>query len=161
FSSRGRHTRFSRDWSSDVCSSDLADFHESVILLDIFDSDSFQIEPTENDVPIALELGAGLHRTKLLVQSPLHLPRNDVQFWTRRILDRLPVVLVNEALFAFEWFDLYRNRMEQARIPHYLYEGLAGVAIPIGALYKWRMRRTSWSSVKPASPGALTRKSPP
>src|SRR5690606_40800400 len=25
FSSRSRHTRFSRDWSSDVCSSDLAD----------------------------------------------------------------------------------------------------------------------------------------
>src|SRR5690606_39997208 len=25
FSSRRRHTRFSRDWSSDVCSSDLAD----------------------------------------------------------------------------------------------------------------------------------------
>src|SRR5690606_40920433 len=24
FASRGRHTRFSRDWSSDVCSSDLA-----------------------------------------------------------------------------------------------------------------------------------------
>src|SRR5690606_41187461 len=27
FSSRRRHTRFSRDWSSDVCSSDLADLH--------------------------------------------------------------------------------------------------------------------------------------
>src|SRR5690606_40818243 len=26
FSSRRRHTRFSRDWSSDVCSSDLYDF---------------------------------------------------------------------------------------------------------------------------------------
>src|SRR5690606_40299578 len=26
FSSRGRHTRFSRDWSSDVCSSDLNHF---------------------------------------------------------------------------------------------------------------------------------------
>src|SRR5690606_34610717 len=26
FSSRRRHTRFSRDWSSDVCSSDLSDF---------------------------------------------------------------------------------------------------------------------------------------
>src|SRR5690606_39815163 len=25
FSSRGRHTRFSRDWSSDVCASDLSD----------------------------------------------------------------------------------------------------------------------------------------
>src|SRR5690606_38292013 len=28
FSSRRRHTRFSRDWSSDVCSSDLARFEE-------------------------------------------------------------------------------------------------------------------------------------
>src|SRR5690606_40269366 len=27
FSSRRRHTRFSRDWSSDVCSSDLGGFH--------------------------------------------------------------------------------------------------------------------------------------
>src|SRR5690606_39768266 len=27
FSSRRRHTRFSRDWSSDVCSSDLVDPH--------------------------------------------------------------------------------------------------------------------------------------
>src|SRR5690606_39547575 len=27
FSSRSRHTRFSRDWSSDVCSSDLVDIH--------------------------------------------------------------------------------------------------------------------------------------
>src|SRR5690606_41056505 len=27
FSSRGRHTSFSRDWSSDVCSSDLVDDH--------------------------------------------------------------------------------------------------------------------------------------
>src|SRR5690606_39974025 len=28
FSSRRRHTRFSRDWSSDVCSSDLYYFHQ-------------------------------------------------------------------------------------------------------------------------------------
>src|SRR5690606_39585715 len=30
FSSRRRHTRFSRDWSSDVCSSDLGRVHGSV-----------------------------------------------------------------------------------------------------------------------------------
>src|SRR5436309_12746999 len=30
FSSRRRHTRFSRDWSSDVCSSDLSPRHEPV-----------------------------------------------------------------------------------------------------------------------------------
>src|SRR5690606_40643400 len=32
FSSRRRHTRFSRDWSSDVCSSDLG-LHEIIIQL--------------------------------------------------------------------------------------------------------------------------------
>src|SRR5690606_41118863 len=34
FSSRRRHTRFSRDWSSDVCSSDLKLYeHESLVAL--------------------------------------------------------------------------------------------------------------------------------
>src|SRR2546422_3750460 len=32
FSSRRRHTRCSRDWSSDVCSSDLSSFHGRVLL---------------------------------------------------------------------------------------------------------------------------------
>src|SRR5690606_39487262 len=30
FSSRRRHTRFSRDWSSDVCSSDLKDYSRAI-----------------------------------------------------------------------------------------------------------------------------------
>src|SRR5690606_40445746 len=30
FSSRRRHTRFSRDWSSDVCSSDLEEFRTKI-----------------------------------------------------------------------------------------------------------------------------------
>src|SRR5690606_40880882 len=39
FSSRRRHTRFSRDWSSDVCSSDLGaplEDRETDILIEIF-----------------------------------------------------------------------------------------------------------------------------
>src|SRR3712207_9020813 len=32
FSSRRRHTRYWRDWSSDVCSSDLLDRHRLVVL---------------------------------------------------------------------------------------------------------------------------------
>src|SRR5690606_40097227 len=40
FSSRRRHTRFSRDWSSDVCSSDLA---KQVILQRIRDAEREQI----------------------------------------------------------------------------------------------------------------------
>src|SRR5690606_40709129 len=35
FSSRRRHTRFSRDWSSDVCSSDLGLFSGLDALLDV------------------------------------------------------------------------------------------------------------------------------
>src|SRR5690606_41204834 len=33
FVSRGRHTMFSRDWSSDVCSSDLKDNREELYIL--------------------------------------------------------------------------------------------------------------------------------
>src|SRR5690606_39293584 len=36
FSSRRRHTRFSRDWSSDVCSSDLSTVLTTVVGLAIF-----------------------------------------------------------------------------------------------------------------------------
>src|SRR5690606_39411879 len=36
FSSRRRHTRFSRDWSSDVCSSDLNEESWSTIVLIVF-----------------------------------------------------------------------------------------------------------------------------
>src|SRR5690606_40015199 len=43
FSSRRRHTRFSRDWSSDVCSSDL------VILLD--DEGNEIVLPKEKQIP--------------------------------------------------------------------------------------------------------------
>src|SRR5690606_40332056 len=32
FSSRRRHTRFSRDWSSDVCSSDLPDYMQEALV---------------------------------------------------------------------------------------------------------------------------------
>src|SRR5690606_40516626 len=48
FSSRRRHTRFSRDWSSDVCSSDLgkveeaAQSYEKVLTLDPGDAEALQ-----------------------------------------------------------------------------------------------------------------------
>src|SRR5690606_13337719 len=39
FSSRRRHTRFSRDWSSDVCSSDLKELEMSSALVSSFEAD--------------------------------------------------------------------------------------------------------------------------
>src|SRR5690606_40123664 len=42
FSSRRRHTRFSRDWSSDVCSSDLNLRHEFIGISAMFSSQEFR-----------------------------------------------------------------------------------------------------------------------
>src|SRR2546429_6705586 len=49
FSSRRRHTRCSRDWSSDVCSSDLVDVHDTSRSL-----------PELVDAPADAETGRGL-----------------------------------------------------------------------------------------------------
>src|SRR3712207_7950201 len=53
FSSRRRHTRYWRDWSSDVCSSDLREVHEGRITT-------------------ALRVG-GKHGDSLLMRHHLHL----------------------------------------------------------------------------------------
>src|SRR5690606_40043709 len=45
FSSRRRHTRFSRDWSSDVCSSDLEQFRVGLSLVVI------EIDDTGHGIP--------------------------------------------------------------------------------------------------------------
>src|SRR5690606_40885124 len=59
FSSRRRHTRFSRDWSSDVCSSDLK---KKEVFLNEFEKPVFLrtyaswLVPTEGEVPALNEL---------------------------------------------------------------------------------------------------------
>src|SRR5207302_4857044 len=54
FSSRRRHTRFSRDWSSDVCSSDLA------IPLRIPDLDGTRADGIQDDVIVRVHTDAGI-----------------------------------------------------------------------------------------------------
>src|SRR5690606_9668808 len=49
FSSRRRHTRFSRDWSSDVCSSDLPSDPEEPMAMD--GMPAWQRKPTWSDPP--------------------------------------------------------------------------------------------------------------
>src|SRR5207302_4543649 len=67
-SSRRRHTRFSRDWSSDVCSSDLADQSADVSALgdardregeDEVDDDDPERAAAEDVVALPLEHEAG------------------------------------------------------------------------------------------------------
>src|SRR5690606_39634535 len=62
FSSRRRHTRFSRDWSSDVCSSDLVDAIDDVVRERLLG-------------PAARRFEIRVHREHaVLVEAELHVP---------------------------------------------------------------------------------------
>src|SRR5690606_41072975 len=59
FSSRRRHTRFSRDWSSDVCSSDLIDqrFTGTVLVVELRLGDTVvDVDRREGQLAALLEL---------------------------------------------------------------------------------------------------------
>src|SRR5690606_39712247 len=69
FSSRRRHTRFSRDWSSDVCSSDLAWRVFGLKVAETYASSA--LLPAAFTVPVIVALG--LHRGAPLTFYPLAL----------------------------------------------------------------------------------------
>src|SRR5215475_15641733 len=52
FSSRRRHTRFSRDWSSDVCSSDLGQWKDMARVLGFHGAEHKAIHALEAGVPL-------------------------------------------------------------------------------------------------------------
>src|SRR5690606_40781126 len=60
FSSRRRHTRFSRDWSSDVCSSDLAEAVKGADVVMILLPDENIAEVYRNQVEPNIKAGAAL-----------------------------------------------------------------------------------------------------
>src|SRR5690606_40192567 len=70
FSSRRRHTRFSRDWSSDVCSSDLAAFHYFVSQTGKFENLKFKLMAYENELKMGDDklLKFCLHQSKPIVK---------------------------------------------------------------------------------------------
>src|SRR5690606_17140648 len=53
-SSRRRHTRFSRDWSSDVCSSDLVEIEK---LADVFEAEAEALAAQDQLEPAAVAAG--------------------------------------------------------------------------------------------------------
>src|SRR5690606_40725235 len=71
FSSRRRHTRFSRDWSSDVCSSDLGD--HNITNLNMLNDDDYVTAilayMTDVDFKGAYLDGNGIIPTPLYVES--------------------------------------------------------------------------------------------
>src|SRR5690606_39512560 len=91
FSSRRRHTRFSRDWSSDVCSSDL-----SIRYLN-FDTNLLAMEAAINGVGIGLgrrPLVDGDLKVGRLVEIGAPTVRGRTGFWlmgSERAFRRAPV----------------------------------------------------------------------
>src|SRR4030066_321712 len=59
FSSRRRHTRFKCDWSSDVCSSDLAGRFrtekDSIVVVDESDGQTLHVPPPARELPERME----------------------------------------------------------------------------------------------------------
>src|SRR3712207_7113211 len=69
FSSRRRHTRYWRDWSSDVCSSDLIDLHQRAHIANKANADLFVSVHTNSLPPGRVARGfqtytLGMHRAK-------------------------------------------------------------------------------------------------
>src|SRR5690625_5946944 len=70
FSSRRRHTRWPRDWSSDVCSSDLGErFQTSVVVMRLATLTSGGDCPGLNAVIRAIEIGRASCRERGLVRG--------------------------------------------------------------------------------------------
>src|SRR5690606_1432552 len=87
FSSRRRHTRFSRDWSSDVCSSDLANILETgEFVVNLVSEDLAEaMNITCMDAPPEVdELAcAGLHAAASVKVAPPRIAESPVSFECR------------------------------------------------------------------------------
>src|SRR5690606_40512254 len=83
FSSRRRHTRFSRDWSSDVCSSDL---HAKSISRAATIGQTTAIDKAQSASGPSHGVGiAHPTRRPLLIATPKASPRNGVRSEERRV----------------------------------------------------------------------------
>src|SRR5690606_39902759 len=101
-SSRGRHTSFSRDWSSDVCSSDL-------LLQLLQETDIYRgIEPRPQGgvVTVTGELSGGL--ITIVVRNPVaerHIEREGNRLALSNIRERLSLMYGERALVKAGRFD--------------------------------------------------------
>src|SRR5690625_2940955 len=69
FSSRRRHTRWPRDWSSDVCTSDLKSFENLVQEMDKWELEEIIVSSLRMDVILARALNVSRNRAKTLIKD--------------------------------------------------------------------------------------------
>src|SRR6266478_3175190 len=97
FSSRRRHTRFDCDWSSDVCSSDLAELYYRLRALD----------KAEAETNLALELAStnwelALARRQLTEIRRLRREGTQKPTWTKSL--KVPTIGFVVLVMAISWF---------------------------------------------------------
>src|SRR5690606_39949602 len=80
FSSRRRHTRFSRDWSSDVCSSDLSPTTPDLQSLRVQDDHAARVNAQLLEIQIAQELREARRSSADLLPSPETVEQPAVRF---------------------------------------------------------------------------------
>src|SRR5207253_6564620 len=102
FSSRRRHTRWPRDWSSDVCSSDLLEADSVVVAAGAWSRELL--------APLGIDLPVTPHRGQI---SHFELPDTDTAAW--------PVVVPRSSHYLLAF-----GRSEERRVGK---EGVAGVAL--------------------------------
>src|SRR5690606_40099540 len=90
-----RHTRFSRDWSSDVCSSDLR-------------------HPLAQEARRARRLGRSAHRARR--RLPARGGRARAMSPRAYVLDRLPLLLAFAAAVALLLLVVHLTRSEERRV---------------------------------------------
>src|SRR5690606_41078643 len=72
--SRRRHTRFSRDWSSDVCSSDLINTNASTVMVERGHTIYSLAVQNNSTVSALYELNPGLQENGLKIGQVINLP---------------------------------------------------------------------------------------
>src|SRR2546421_3562389 len=69
FSSRRRHTRSDRDWSSDVCSSDLMGFRDDIVVRVRADGEGARVDVRSSSRYGSFDFGANAARVRSLVED--------------------------------------------------------------------------------------------
>src|SRR5438105_5704987 len=85
FSSRRRHTRSTRDWSSDVCSSDLGMFSEAITDLE----KAVQLKPTNKYFAIYLFLAQSRARRNSKDHVRINASQLDLKEWPGPVVSKI------------------------------------------------------------------------
>src|SRR5207253_7017267 len=89
FSSRRRHTRWPRDWSSDVCSSDLRCYMDGEVSITVRDEgkgfDSNTVEDPTSHENLLFTHGRGIYLMKTLMDEVLFEENGSVRSEERRV----------------------------------------------------------------------------